>query len=148
MSSETMVLGLDWGMKRIGAAIGNSILGQATPLKTLAAQSGLPDWTIIEKWIKEWRLKAFVVGIPTKIDGQSLYTTELAQQFCTLLEQRFHLPVYPVDERLTTVEARQQLFEEGGYRKIQSSEVDSYAAKLILEQWFFEQSVNNRNNCQ
>lgn len=144
MSQETMILGFDWGMKRIGTAIGNSILGQATPLKTLLAQSGLPDWNIIEKWIKEWRLKAFVVGVPTKIDGQSLYTTELAQQFCALLEQRFHLPVYPVDERLTTVEARQQLFEEGGYRKIQSSEVDSYAARLILEQWFFEQALKNK----
>lgn len=139
-----MILGFDWGMKRIGTAIGNSILGQATPLKTLASQSGLPDWNIIEKWIKEWRLEAFVVGVPTKIDGESLYTTELAQQFCAQLEQRFHLPVYPVDERLTTVEARQQLFEEGGYRKIQSTDVDSYAARLILEQWFFEQLLKNK----
>lgn len=133
---ETIVLGFDWGMRRIGAALGNAFLNQAKPLKTLPARSGVPNWTDIQKLIQEWSPEAFIVGIPTKIDGGQLYTTDLAEQFCDALLKQFHLPVYPVDERFTTVEARQQLFDEGGYRKIQSAEIDSYAAKLMVEQWF------------
>jgi putative holliday junction resolvase len=135
------VLGFDWGMRRMGVAVGNSLLDEAKPLKTLLAHAGIPEWSLIQKMIQEWRPQAFIVGIPTKIDGKDLYTTNLAKQFCGTLTEKFHLPVCPVDERLTTVEARQQLFEQGGYRKIQASEVDSYAAKLMVEQWFFEQRV-------
>lgn len=135
----TVVLGFDWGMKRVGVAVGNALLDDAKPLKTLLARSGTPDWSLIKKLVQEWSPQAFVVGIPTKMDGEALYTTHLAKEFCKALYAHFQLPVYSVDERLTTVEARQQLFEKGGYRKIQSSEVDSYAAKLMIEQWFFEQ---------
>lgn len=142
-SIENRVLGFDWGMKRIGVAVGNALLGQATPLKTLPAQSGIPDWLLIQTLIREWKPQAFIVGIPMKIDGSPLFTTNLAQQFCEALSGRFELPIYPVNESLTTVEARQQLFEEGGYRKLQSSEVDSYAAKLIVEQWLFEKNVEH-----
>lgn len=139
--NTAIILGFDWGMKRIGVAVGNALLNQATPLKTLPARSGVPDWQLIKKLIQEWSPHACVVGVPMKLDGTNLYTTELAKKFCEALLQNFNLPVYSVDERLTTVEARQQLFEEGGYRKIQSSEVDSYAAKLIVEQWLFENSL-------
>ena len=55
------------------------------------------------------------------------------------MQQHFKLPVEQVDERLTTVEARQRLFDEGGYQKLKKSEIDSFAAKLILEQWLNEQ---------
>ncbi len=140
---ESIVLGFDWGMKRIGVAVGNILLEDAKPLKTLPARSGLPDWTSIKKITQEWRPKAFIVGVPSQINGKALYTTELAENFCAELKKHFDLPVYPVDERLTTVEARQQLFDVGGYRKIQSTEVDSFAAKLMVEQWFFEKKMKN-----
>lgn len=133
-----VILGFDWGMKRIGVAVGNALLNQATPLKTLSAREGVPDWKCIEQLIREWKPEAFVVGVPLDMEGKNLTTTERAEKFCVLLHEKFQLPVYPVDERLTTVEARQQLFDEGGYRKIQSSQVDSYAAKLIVEQWLFD----------
>lgn len=136
METITTILGFDWGLKRIGVAVGNSLLDTATPLKTLPANNGIPNWTSIETLIKSWKPHALIVGIPTKIDNSPLYTTELAEAFCEQLKTRFNLPVHPVDERLTTVEARQQLFDRGGYRKIQSSDVDSYAAKLMVEQWF------------
>lgn len=132
---RVVVLGFDWGSKRIGVAVGNDLLNQATPLKTLPAKAGVPDWNRVKQYIHEWKPKVLVVGVPLDIEGKSLPTTEKAKAFCQQLKERFELPVHPVDERLTTVEARQQLFDEGGYRKIQSSQVDSYAAKLIVEQW-------------
>ena len=79
--------------------------------------------------------EALIVGLPTCLNGESQYTTKASQNFAHSLEKRFHLPVHLVDERLSTVEARAQLFAEGGYRKIKSSEVDSIAACIILEQW-------------
>ena len=132
------VLGFDWGTKRIGVAVGNTLLNQANPLKTLAARNGVPDWKDVGQLIKEWHPEALIVGVPLDISGKELATTARAKAFGVLLEQKFQLSVHLVDERLTTVEARQQLFEEGGYRKIQSSQVDSYAAKLMIEQWLFE----------
>ncbi len=138
-----VVLGFDWGTKRIGVAVGNNVVNQATPLKTLLAKAGVPDWNLVAQLIKEWRPHTIVVGVPLDLDGKDLPTTEKAKAFCTQLKERFPiLPLYPVDERLTTIEARQRLFDEGGYRKIQSAQVDSYAAKLIVEQWLFNESLS------
>jgi putative Holliday junction resolvase len=139
-SLNTIVLGFDWGSKRIGVAVGNDLLNHATPLKTLAAKAGVPDWLIVSQLINEWRPHILVVGVPLDMDGKALPTTKRAEAFCSQLKERFKLPLYSVDERLTTVEARQQLFDEGGYRKIQSAQVDSYAAKLIVEQWLLNKS--------
>ena len=61
--------------------------------------------------------------------------TKPAKRFAKALETQFKLPVFLVDERLSTVEARAQLFAEGGYRKLKKAEVDSMAACVILEQW-------------
>jgi len=144
LKTPRRVLGLDWGMKRMGVALGDCILDQATPLQTIKTKSGVPDWKILAKLLDEWHPDAFIVGIPKKMNGEDLYTTALAKQFCTLLKKQFQLPIYEVDEGLSTIEARQQLFDMGGYRKIQSSEVDSYAAKLLIEQWLFDHKINHR----
>lgn len=128
-------LGFDFGYKRIGVAVGQKLTGTASPLPTLKAIEGVPRWEQIEVLIQKWSPNALIVGYPTKADGTKLYTTKPAKKFADMLESKFNLPVFLVDERLSTVEARSQLFAEGGYRKIQKSEVDSMAACIILEQW-------------
>ena len=128
-------LGFDFGYKRIGVAVGQLLTCSATPLSTLSAHIGVPDWHAVAKMISEWTPQALIVGIPTRIDGGELYTTLAARKFAKELHKRFSLPVHLVDERLSTVEAREQLFAQGGYRKIKQSEVDSIAACVILEQW-------------
>lgn len=128
-------LGFDFGYKRIGTAVGQRITQQARPLTTIAAIAGIPHWPHIKKLIDEWRPKALIVGLPTCVDDSSLYTTEAARLFAQQLEQQFKLPVHLVDERLTTVEARAQLFEQGGYQKLKKTPIDNIAACLILEQW-------------
>lgn len=140
-SQNTVVLGFDWGIKRIGVAVGNSLLNQATPLKTLSAKAGVPDWNLVKQLIQEWRPNVLVVGVPLDMEGKELPTTQKAKMFCEQLQKKSQLPLYPVDERLTTIEARQRLFEEGGYRRIQSAQVDSYAAKLIVEQWLMNECL-------
>lgn len=132
---EGMFLGFDFGYKRIGVAVGQQITCRAQPLLTLEAKSGVPNWEEVQKLIKEWRPQALIVGLPTCIDDSEQYTTEAARVFAKQLAQRFDLAVHLVDERLSTVEARAQLFARGGYRKIKQSQVDSFAACIILEQW-------------
>ncbi len=123
------LLGFDFGMKRIGVAVGQTITASANPLPTLKAQDGIPNWDAIETLIKTWHADGIIVGIPLNMDGTEQNTTRLATKFANRLHARFNLPVYKVDERLTTVEARQHT----------KTNIDSYAAKLILESWLREQ---------
>lgn len=132
---EGVYLGFDFGYKRIGVAVGQQITCSARPLQTLDAKLGVPDWNLVQKIIAEWHPQALIVGLPTCIDDSEQYTTAAARGFARQLRKRFLLPVHLVDERLSTVEARSQLFAEGGYRKIKQSQVDSFAACIILEQW-------------
>ncbi|KTD55000.1 Holliday junction resolvase [Legionella sainthelensi] len=132
---SSVYLGFDFGYKRIGVAVGQQLTCSASPLATLNARAGVPDWNAVAKVIAQWSPQALVVGIPTCIDGSELYTTVPARRFAQELHRRFVLPVHLVDERLSTVAAREQLFAQGGYRKIKQSEVDSVAACVILEQW-------------
>lgn len=132
---DGVYLGFDFGYKRIGVAVGQQITCSARPLTTLDAKLGIPNWDAVQKIIAEWRPQALIVGLPTCIDDSEQYTTAAARGFARQLRKRFLLPVHLVDERLSTVEARAQLFAEGGYRKIKQSQVDSVAACVILEQW-------------
>lgn len=128
-------LGFDFGYKRIGVAVGQQITLTARPLATLSAKDGIPDWQLVNQLIKEWQPQALIVGLPTGIDDTEQYTTAAAKGFARRLRKHYGLPVHLVDERLSTVEARSQLFAEGGYRKIRDTQVDSIAACVILEQW-------------
>lgn len=128
-------IAFDFGFKRIGVAVGQRLTCSASPLATLAAKQGIPDWNLVQKLIAQWSPQALIVGLPTCIDNSELYTTSAARRFAKQLRKQFLLPVHLVDERLSTVEAREQLFAQGGYRKLKNSEVDSVAACVILEQW-------------
>lgn len=130
------LLGFDFGTKHIGVAVGQTVTGTATPLTSLKAHDGIPQWAMVDALIKEWAPKALLVGIPLNMDGTLQLLTKQANKFANRLADRYKLPVHRVDERLTTVEAKQQLFEQGGHRALTKSQIDSYSAKLIIESWF------------
>ena len=117
-------LAFDFGTQRIGVATGNSLLGRAQPLTTIAA-TGAARWVAIEKLITEWQPDALVVGVPTHPDGAAHENTLRAQRFGRQMYGRFHLPVHEVDERWTTTAA----LSDG------ARDVDAAAAALILEQF-------------
>lgn len=133
-------LGFDFGYKKIGVAVGEQFTYKARPLKNIKAEQGVPNWQEIQKLINTWRPQALIVGLPKKIDDKEQYTTRAAKIFAEQLATNFLLPVHLVDERLTTKEARSHLFAVGGYRKIAKSDIDSYAACIILEQWLLSKS--------
>ena len=85
---DGVYLGFDFGYKRIGVAIGQRLTLSASPLPTLHAKLGIPDWNIVQTLIKQWQPTELVVGLPTCIDGTEQYTTSAArgfarQTFCT-----------------------------------------------------------------
>lgn len=133
-----IVIGFDFGLKRIGVAIGQTITKTARPLDTIYAKSGEPNWHAIGKLIEKWQPDALVVGIPLNMDGSLQKISTDAAKFGVSLRERYHLEVYEIDERLTTKDARERLFQEGGYQSLQDGQVDRVAAQLILQNWFAE----------
>ena len=117
-------LAFDFGLKRTGVAAGNSLLRQATPLTTVAAE-GDARFARIGKLIAEWQPDALVVGIPVHPDGAPHDNTRRAQRFARQLHGRFGLPVHEVDERYSTTEAA-----AGGAR-----DLDAASAAVILDQF-------------
>ncbi len=139
MNATTVrLLAFDFGLKRIGVATGQTLTGTTQMLAPLPARDGIPDWLAIEKLLKEWQPDLLLIGIPLAMDGSDLSVTPNARKFMNRLHGRFGLPVQAVDERATSKEARQQLFEYGGYKTLQHQSVDSLAAELMLQQWLHE----------
>ena len=134
------VLAFDFGTKSIGCAVGQSITGTAQSLTAFKAQDGIPDWDAISNVIKEWQPARLVVGLPLNMDGTEQELTLRAKKFANRLNGRFNLPVELQDERLTTTEARSEIFSRGGYRALNKSKVDGISACLILESWFEQHS--------
>jgi putative Holliday junction resolvase len=134
MYKEGCCLGFDYGLKKIGYAIGQFITYTAQPQGMISVKEGQPDWDSIQKIIREWRPVCLVVGLPQTIDDKPLYVTEHVLNFAKELE-RFNLPIYLTDERMTTKEAKSHLFEKGGFRALSYGKVDSVAAAILLEQW-------------
>jgi putative Holliday junction resolvase len=120
------VLAFDFGLKRIGVAVGEPELGTAHPLPAVAR------FEDISSLVSEWQPAALVVGLPTSAQGEAHAMTRQAEDFARRLERRFKLPVARVDERFTSVEAESRL------RGMKKKAVDSVAAQLILEQYFDE----------
>ena len=118
------VLAFDFGLKRIGVAVGEPELRTAHPLRAVS------DFSQIQKLVEEWKPASLVVGLPTSAKGEPHKMTRQAEDFARRLERRFKLPVTRVDERYTSVEAEHRL------RGVKKKAIDSVAAQLILEQYF------------
>ena len=125
-------LAFDFGLRRVGVAVGNTLLRQAQPLKTVAAE-GDARFAAIGALVAEWQPDALVVGVPFHPDGAAHENTQRARRFGRQLHGRFSLPVHEVDERYTTTEA----LAAG------ASDADAAAAALILEQFFRSLPLDN-----
>ncbi len=134
------VLGFDFGLKRIGLATGQTVTGTATPLTTLQAVNQSPDWKRIEQHIQQWKPDALIVGIPYLLDGGETDITRAARNFARKLERRFGLPVYTIDESLSSFEAEQQLGQSTKLDKHNKHEIDKMAAAIIVQSWLDSQS--------
>ncbi|MFO1326964.1 MAG: Holliday junction resolvase RuvX [Rubrivivax sp.] len=121
---ERSFLAFDYGMRRVGVASGNTLLGQASGLKTIAA-SGDARFAAIAELIAQWHPDALVVGVPFHPDGAEHENTRRARRFARQLHDRFRLPVHEVDERYSTTAA----LTDG------ARDADAAAAAIILDQY-------------
>lgn len=137
-TTSEILLGFDFGLKRIGVAVAQTVTKTARPLCMVPANAGEPRWDELDKIIKTWRPDKLIVGIPLNMDGTEQPITKNAKKFADALRERYKIPVYGIDERLTTKEAREQTFATGGYKALQKKQIDSVAAQLILETWFMQ----------
>lgn len=129
-------LGFDFGTRRIGVAFGQRVTGTASPLDPISAKDGIPEWHLIETLIHSWQPSCLVVGIPINMDGSISEMARRSRKFANRLHERFKLPCFMIDERLTTREAKQIHHQAGGSHHYRKDPVDSIAARLIVEDWF------------
>jgi putative holliday junction resolvase len=125
MSKPThIILAFDYGEKRIGVAVGNTVTKTAEALKIIQHKNQDERWKAIEQVIEEWQADLLVVGLPTHPDGAAHEMTQKAKRFGNQLKGRFQKEVVWVDERYTSV------MVEAGH--------DALAAQLILQQYLQE----------
>ena len=128
-------MAFDYGLRQIGVATGNSLLGTTQSLPILKAKDGIPDWPTLIALVKEWQPDLLVVGEPLNMDGSASELSERANKFGRRLHGRLNLPVEMVDERLSSFEAKQQSRERGHRGDYNKEPIDSLAAELILQTW-------------
>ena len=120
------VLAFDFGLKRIGVAVGYSLLRQAQPLAVIEAPTNDGKFAAIEALLKEWQPARCVVGLPSHPDGAEHEMTVRCRRFANQLHGRFGVDTVLVDERYSSVVLSQR---PGEY-------IDAEAAAIILQQYF------------
>jgi putative Holliday junction resolvase len=131
-------LAFDFGTRKIGVAVGNTIVRVAHPLTTIDGEANALRFAAIDALIAEWTPGALVVGRPLDGDGSEHDMTARAERFARQLEARYALPVARVDERFTTRAAATALGEAGVRGRARDAALDQVAAQLILQSWFDE----------
>lgn len=138
------VLAFDFGLKRIGVAVGEWETRCAHPLDTIVEEANDRRFSRIAALVGEWRPVELVVGLPLSLEGETHALTRRCRRFANQLHGRFNLPVHLVDERLTSAEAETRLREAGVHGERRRRAVDSLAAQRILDD-YFEQACNCPN---
>ena len=126
---NSIVMSFDFGMKRIGVAVGQKVTQTASGLGVVQASDGIPKWDYLDKIVLDWQPERFIVGLPINMDGSNSEMSKKAQKFSRRISSRYNIKSEMFDERLTSFEAR----EHDG-----KTHIDAIAAKIILESWLRE----------
>ena len=133
------LLGLDVGSKTVGVAISDPLGITAQELETIKIDESKFSFGMrqIRKIVRKYDVEGFVLGLPKNMDGSSGRSVERSKQYGERLKEKFDLPVYYMDERLTTVQADRILVEEAGVhdRVERKKVIDQMAGVLILQNY-------------
>jgi putative Holliday junction resolvase len=132
------VMAFDFGTQKMGIANGHSLTGTATALPLFPMRDGIPDWDNLEKIIGAWQPDIFLVGLPLNMDDSESELSMRARKFARRLKHRLNKPVWMVDERLSTRDARDNLSKFQKNKQAKNISADSLAAVLLIESWFRE----------
>lgn len=137
------LLGFDFGARRIGVAVGETLTRIASPLGAIVEPANAARMRAIDALVREWRPAAFVVGRPRHPDGAEHAVAKLAEKFARRLAARYAVPVLFVDETLTTATAESQL-RGSRTRARREGDVDALAAALILQSFLDDPEDHGR----
>ena len=137
---EETILGFDFGEKRIGVAVGNTVTSQAQALTTLHVESNAARLHAVEKLVAAWQPASFVIGQPEHADGKPHDIAHLAKKFGQRLTEKFRLPVAYVNETLSSHEAGTMLAARGIKGRAQKADIDAVAAQVILQSYLDERN--------
>lgn len=141
-SAETF-LGFDYGLKKIGVAVGQLTTMTTSPLETVYAIKQKTNWDKISRLVNIWRPRGLIVGISYQEDGAENVITRPMLRFRRQLEGRYRIPVFLIDETLSTMESKRLLLDGAKVSRKKANQVhDQVAAQLILQTWFSVYSEN------
>ena len=132
------MLALDFGLRHLGVAVGNTFSRTAQPLAIIKAKAGVPDWAALSSLAEEWRPDRIVVGLPINMDGSPSELSERASKLARQVEGRIGVVVSLVDERLSSREAKRSALAEGHRGDFAAEPIDDQAAAIILSTWLNE----------
>ncbi|GIP50446.1 putative Holliday junction resolvase [compost metagenome] len=135
------IMGLDYGDRRIGVAVSDSLGWTAQGLETIERRREGSEFERIAELVKQHEVEEIVVGLPKNMNGTIGPRGEICMAFAEELRGRFNLPVHLWDERLTTVSAQRTLLEADVSRKKRKGVVDKMAASLILQNYLDSKSI-------
>ena len=144
-----VALGFDFGLARIGVAVGSLEVATARGLEVVANRDGAVDWPEIDRLIQTWRPSVLVVGEPEAQTGAGGRLPRALRRFCTELVARYALPVARINEDYSSECARAELRaqrQEGARKRPARGETDKMAAAYILNAWLSEQDVVARKS--
>lgn len=146
MPDTTTLLAFDFGQRRIGVAVGQTITASARPLTTLTSSDSGPDWRAIEALINDWSPDLLLVGLPLSDDGSESQQCQAARAFAAELGE-FDVPVQLINEHLTSAAATELLRDSRrrGERRhrVRKDDIDAVSATLIAEQWLNQRSFGH-----
>ena len=120
------ILAIDFGLKKVGLAIGNTLTKTSMPISTIFYNSKQELFNLLEKHVIEWKPELIIIGNPLNMDQTESEMSKLAEKFSTQFSKKFNLAVELVDERLSSFEAKEFAKDDN---------LDAMAAKLILDSW-------------
>ncbi|MGJ8663345.1 MAG: Holliday junction resolvase RuvX [Marinicella sp.] len=130
------ILGVDFGQKRIGLAVGQTLTRVANRLNTLPNNKQF--WPDLKNVISEWNISQIIIGLPLDMAGEEQEITRQVKNFAKKVKQQTELPVHFIDERLTSYEAERQFQSQrqANLSKAKGkSQIDAMAAQIILQSW-------------
>ena len=139
MTAHETVLAIDYGLRNMGVAVGNTLSQTAQPLAIINARDGVPDWDALAKLIEEWQPQRVVVGYPLNMDGSESDISQRVMKFARQVEGRYQRIVTLVDERLSSREAKAAALASGRNGDCAARPLDDEAAAIILTTWLNEQ---------
>lgn len=139
MSAHETIIAIDFGLRNIGVAVGNTLSLTSRPLTIVQARDGVPDWDALSSIFDEWRPDRILVGNPLNMDDSESDMGRQAARFARRIEGRFGLTVTLVDERLSSREAKANALTAGHRGDFASIPVDDEAAAIILATWLHQQ---------